>query len=301
MLGFRGASRYYSDRYREGFALECRAMKRVRDEMGLANVVPMIPFCRRVEEAEKVIAEMESNGLVRGENGLQVYVMCEIPNNILLIDEFSRYLRRVLHRLERSHPAHARDRPRLGRARRGVRRAGSRRREVRRDGRRGLPAEPPPQRPLRRGPERLPRVRGLPGRAGDRLDLGEPRRPAEDHPPRRRDRGADRSGKGGAGRTGPRRREAWGPRVGSLRQGRCRRADSGGHWLDVFLRLCTGRPGPGGPNRILRRGRPRPGRRSGRRRRAPSVRTRTPRPRRRPVRRALREARGRIRRGCSRM
>lgn len=91
MLGFRGASRYYSDRYREGFALECRAIKRVRDEMGLANVVPMIPFCRRVEEAQKVTAEMAKNGLVRGENGLQVYVMCEIPNNILLIDEFSHY------------------------------------------------------------------------------------------------------------------------------------------------------------------------------------------------------------------
>lgn len=91
MLGFRGASRYYSDRYREGFALECRAIKRVREEMGLANVVPMIPFCRRVEEAEKVIAEMATHGLVRGENGLEVYVMCEIPNNILLIDEFSQY------------------------------------------------------------------------------------------------------------------------------------------------------------------------------------------------------------------
>lgn len=91
MLGFRGASRYYSDRYREGFALECRAIKRVREEMGLANVVPMIPFCRRVEEAEKVIAELATHGLVRGENGLEVYVMCEIPNNILLIDEFSQY------------------------------------------------------------------------------------------------------------------------------------------------------------------------------------------------------------------
>jgi pyruvate,water dikinase len=91
MLGFRGASRYYSDRYREGFALECRAMKRVREEMGLANLVLMVPFCRRVEEAEKVTAEMEKNGLVRGVNGLEVYVMCEIPNNILLIDDFSRY------------------------------------------------------------------------------------------------------------------------------------------------------------------------------------------------------------------
>ena len=91
MLGFRGASRYYNDRYREGFALECQAVKRVREEMGLTNLILMIPFCRRIEEAEKVIAELATNGLVRGENGLQVYVMCEIPNNILQIDEFSRY------------------------------------------------------------------------------------------------------------------------------------------------------------------------------------------------------------------
>lgn len=90
MIGFRGASRYYNDRYREGFALECRALKRVRDEMGLTNVVPMIPFCRTVREGEQVLAEMEVNGLKRGENGLRVYVMCEIPNNVILIDDFSR-------------------------------------------------------------------------------------------------------------------------------------------------------------------------------------------------------------------
>ena len=90
MLGFRGASRYYDERYREGFALECRAMKRVLEEMGLTNLVIMIPFCRTVGEGEKVLAEMAKNGLVRGKNGLSVYVMCEIPNNILLIDEFGR-------------------------------------------------------------------------------------------------------------------------------------------------------------------------------------------------------------------
>jgi pyruvate,water dikinase len=90
MIGFRGASRYYDDRYREGFALECKAMKRVRDEMGLTNLVIMIPFCRRVDEAKKVLEEMARNGLERGENGLEVYVMCEIPNNVMLIDEFSR-------------------------------------------------------------------------------------------------------------------------------------------------------------------------------------------------------------------
>jgi len=90
MLGFRGASRYYDEKYREGFALECRAMKRVREDMGLTNLIIMIPFCRRIDEAEKVLAEMARNGLVRGENGLEIYVMCEIPNNILLVDEFSR-------------------------------------------------------------------------------------------------------------------------------------------------------------------------------------------------------------------
>ncbi len=90
MIGFRGASRYYDDKYREGFALECLAMARVRSDMGLTNLIIMIPFCRRVEEGEKVLAEMAKHGLVRGENGLEVYVMCEIPNNVLLIDEFSK-------------------------------------------------------------------------------------------------------------------------------------------------------------------------------------------------------------------
>jgi len=90
MIGFRGASRYCDDRYREGFALECRAMKKVREEMGLTNLILMIPFCRRVGEAEMVLDEMKKNGLKRGENGLEVYVMCEIPNNVILIDEFSK-------------------------------------------------------------------------------------------------------------------------------------------------------------------------------------------------------------------
>lgn len=91
MLGFRGASRYYDERYREGFGLECRALKRVRDEMGLTNLIIMIPFCRRVEEAKRVIEELEKNGLRRGENGLQIYQMCEIPSNIVEIDAFSKY------------------------------------------------------------------------------------------------------------------------------------------------------------------------------------------------------------------
>ena len=89
MIGWRGASRYYDDRYREGFALECQAMKRVRDEMGLTNVILMVPFCRTPAEGRRVLAEMASHGLVQGENGLQVYVMCELPSNVTLADEFS--------------------------------------------------------------------------------------------------------------------------------------------------------------------------------------------------------------------
>ena len=76
MLGFRGASRYYSDQYRDGFALECRAIKMVRDEIGLDNVIVMIPFCRTPEEADRVLAVMAQHGLKQGEHGLQVYVMC---------------------------------------------------------------------------------------------------------------------------------------------------------------------------------------------------------------------------------
>ena len=91
MLGFRGASRYYDERYREGFALECRALKRVREEMGLVNLVIMIPFCRRVEEAKRVIEELEKNGLRRGENGLEIYQMCEVPSNVVELDAFSEY------------------------------------------------------------------------------------------------------------------------------------------------------------------------------------------------------------------
>lgn len=88
MIGWRGASRYYDPKYREGFALECRAMKRVREVMGLTNVILMIPFCRTPEEGRAVLTEMAKHGLERGVNGLQVYVMCEIPSNVILADEF---------------------------------------------------------------------------------------------------------------------------------------------------------------------------------------------------------------------
>ena len=89
MLGFRGASRYAHPAYAEGFALECRAMRRVRDEMGLTNVILMLPFVRRVSEADLVLQTMADLGLRRGENGLKVYAMCEIPNNVILIDQFA--------------------------------------------------------------------------------------------------------------------------------------------------------------------------------------------------------------------
>ncbi len=89
MIGFRGAARYAHPAYAEGFSLECKAMKRVRDDMGLTNVRLMIPFCRRVEEGKRVLDEMAKHGLARGENGLEVYVMCEIPNNVIQIDAFA--------------------------------------------------------------------------------------------------------------------------------------------------------------------------------------------------------------------
>ncbi|MPV68376.1 phosphoenolpyruvate synthase [Burkholderia sp. BE17] len=89
MLGFRGASRYYSPRYRAGFALECRAIARLRNDMGFRNVIVMIPFCRTPEEADQVLDVLAENGLRRGEDGLQVYVMCEIPSNVILASDFA--------------------------------------------------------------------------------------------------------------------------------------------------------------------------------------------------------------------
>jgi pyruvate, water dikinase len=89
MIGFRGASRYYSDQYREGFELECRAIRKLREEMGFRNVVVMIPFCRTPQEADRVLEVMEAAGLKRGIDGLEVYVMCEIPSNVILAEEFA--------------------------------------------------------------------------------------------------------------------------------------------------------------------------------------------------------------------
>ncbi|MCF7838528.1 MAG: phosphoenolpyruvate synthase [Candidatus Marinimicrobia bacterium] len=90
MLGFRGASRYYSDRYRDGFALECRAMKKAREELGLTNICLMIPFCRTLEEADRVLEVLERNGLQRGAQHLQIYMMCEIPSNVFLAAQFAK-------------------------------------------------------------------------------------------------------------------------------------------------------------------------------------------------------------------
>lgn len=89
MLGFRGACRYYDERYREGFALECRAMRKAREDMGFANVIVMVPFCRTPTEADRVLSVMAENGLTRGENGLQIYMMCEIPANVILAEAFA--------------------------------------------------------------------------------------------------------------------------------------------------------------------------------------------------------------------
>lgn len=89
MLGWRGASRYYSEGYREGFGLECRAVRRVRDNIGLTNVIIMIPFCRTLEEADRVLQTMADHSLPRGRNGLQIYMMAEIPSNILLVEDFA--------------------------------------------------------------------------------------------------------------------------------------------------------------------------------------------------------------------
>ena len=90
MLGWRGASRYYDERYKAGFALECRALAKVRKEMGFVNVLVMVPFCRTPEEADRVLAVMAENGLERGADGLQVYMMCEVPSNVILADQFAR-------------------------------------------------------------------------------------------------------------------------------------------------------------------------------------------------------------------
>ena len=100
MIGFRGASRYYDERYREGFALECAAIRRVRDDMGLTNVKVMIPFCRTLDEGRtRAGGAREERPARAASDGLEVYVMCEIPNNVILAERVRRALRRLLDRL----------------------------------------------------------------------------------------------------------------------------------------------------------------------------------------------------------
>ena len=158
MLGFRGASRYAHPAYADGFALECAALRRVRETMGLTNLVVMVPFCRRVAEAEQVLAAMARNGLERGENGLEVYVMCEIPNNVIQVDAFAERVRRLLDRLQRPHPAHARRRPRFGNRRVRFRRARSRHAGDAAPRRHRRQAQRPQGRHLRRGAGEYPEI-----------------------------------------------------------------------------------------------------------------------------------------------
>jgi pyruvate,water dikinase len=90
MIGFRGASRYYDERYADGFALECRALLRAREDLGMTNIKVMIPFCRTIGEAQRVLAALAANGLQQGKDGVEVYAMCEVPSNAILADEFLR-------------------------------------------------------------------------------------------------------------------------------------------------------------------------------------------------------------------
>ncbi len=190
MIGFRGASRYAHPAYAEGFALECAAMRRVRDDMGLVNVKLMIPFCRRVEEGERVLGAMAEHGLQRGAGGLEIYVMCEIPNNVIQIDAFAQAVRRLFDRLERPDPTHAGRRSRLGIGRLRLRRARPRRQGVDSPDRRRRAPQPAPLGHLRTGAVRLPRDGGVPGRTRHRFDQRHARHAAAGHAQRARGRAA---------------------------------------------------------------------------------------------------------------
>ena len=175
MIGFRGASRYYSPRYREGFALECQAIKRLREDMGFDNVVVMIPFCRSIKEADRVLAVMAENGLKRGVR--RPASLRDVRDSLERHSgqRICRAFRRLLHRLQRPDAAHSRRRPRFRRAcgpfRRGGRGGGMDDRQRHRGGAQGRRQG----RPLRPGAERSPEIRRVPGRLRDRFDLRQPR------------------------------------------------------------------------------------------------------------------------------
>ena len=170
MLGFRGAARYAHPAYAPGFALECAALRRVRRDMGLTNLRVMVPFCRRIDEARRVIDAMAQNGLRRGEDGLEVYVMCEIPNNIIQIDAFAQLfdgfsigsndLTQLILGVDRD----------FGARRLRLRRARSRRDRDAAPGGDGRPSQSTARRHLRRGARQLSRHRGVSGATRDRLD-----------------------------------------------------------------------------------------------------------------------------------
>ena len=182
MIGFRGASRYYHPRYQAGFALECRAMKKVRDEMGLTNLKLMIPFCRTVEEGRRVQAEMEKHGLKRGENGLEIYVMCEIPSNVILAERVRRDLRWLLASARTTSRNSSSAWIATARSSRpfstsGIAAVKTMIAQVIATCR----AQGPQDRHLRPGAQRLSGVRPVPRRAGHRQHLAQSRHRAEDH------------------------------------------------------------------------------------------------------------------------
>ncbi len=174
MLGFRGASRYYHPRYQAGFALECRAAKKVRDEMGLTNLKLMIPFCRTVEEGIKVHKEMNKHGLRRGDNDLEIYVMCEIPSNVILATEFcdifdgfsigSNDLTQLILGVDRDSEIVA---PLFDEQNLAVKTMIAQVIAVCRE-------KEPQDRHLRPGPERLSGIRGIPRRAGHQQHFPQP-------------------------------------------------------------------------------------------------------------------------------
>jgi hypothetical protein len=169
MIGWRGASRYYSEAYKEAFGLECKAIRRVREKMGLKNVVVMVPFCRTVEELKKVKAVMEEYGLKRGKEGLELFLMAEVPSNIILAEEFSKYidgfsigsndLTQLTLGLDRDSALVSAHLRRTQRGREGhAAHADHQRQEDRHQGGH-----------LRPRPSGLPRLRAVPGGAGHRL------------------------------------------------------------------------------------------------------------------------------------